>query len=199
MTAVLVDLATVKQLVGIHAAITTFDLLIQAAADAGNGTVLEKLGYQTLAVHTFTEWPEVFSNSQRSVQLRHWPVVSVIGLTNGTTALDADDYRISDEGQVTLRGNPTILGMPMPRFDAAYWNPGADRVEITYTAGWTDQTVPAPLKLAAQLIAVDVYNRMPKAGMTEQRTRGWYTILSETDMPPMARAILNRYCDARAS
>lgn len=191
----LVDAATVKQLVGVHAAITTFDTLFEAAAEAGNGIVLGKLGMSALAVLTYTEWPTVSTNTQRKVQLKHWPVVSIVALTNGTALLDTDDYRVVEPGELMLTGNPTLLGVPMPRYQTSYWSDAPDGVQVTYTAGWTDATVPGELKTAAKLIAVDFYNRGPKAGVDEQRTRGWYSIQSEADIPPMARAILNRYCD----
>lgn len=191
----LVDSATVKQIVGIHAAITTFDTLIAAAADAGSSMVLARLGMSTLAVHTYTEWPTVYNNTQRKVQLKHWPVTAIVALTNGTSLLETDDYRVEEPGQLVLTGARSYLDVPVPRLQTSYWSDAPDGVQVTYTAGWTDATVPGELKAAAQLIAVDFYNRAPKAGVDEQRTRGWYSIQSEMDIPPMARAILARYSD----
>lgn len=193
----LVTAEVVKALAGINAAITSFDTLAEAAADAGNAIVLRTLGVSTLGVHTYTEWPEVHTDRQRSVQVKHWPVVDVVALTNGTSLLTSDDYRFEEHGKFTLKGNPAWLGLARREIGSSvYWSPVPDGVEITYTAGWTSSTVPDDLVTAAQLIAMETYNRLPKAGIDEQRVRSFHTILAEQHMPPAARAILANYADA---
>lgn len=173
----------IKQITGLPAGVTFHDLAIGLAVDGANAYVLRKLGQSSLAVTTTVERPDIYAAGQVRIQLKHTPVVGIVALTNGGTAVPADQYFLDSEtGKIDLSGSQ-------------FWTIERFGVVIQYGWGWTEATVPEELRRAADLIAMSSYNRSRNAGKKSESEGGYRYELSDELIPPEARAILANYVD----
>lgn len=174
----------IKTILGIPAGITFHDTAVGYAVDAANAYVLRKLGQSSLAVQTSMEWPEIYGGGQVAFLLKHSPVVGIVALTNGSSLLTTDDYRIDNTiGEVRLKGQTT------------YWSTDRDGVQIMYGWGYDSTTLPGELYKAADLIAVDGFNRGSRSGKASESEGGYSYRISDDLIPAAARVILANYVD----
>lgn len=179
--------ARVKSILGLAAGTTFHDIGITAAVDGANAWVLRRLGQTTLAVTTSNEYPEVYGAGQETILLKHAPIVGMGVLTNNSSAVLADDYRVDTEvGKIRLKGR-------------RYFSEERDSVVVQYGWGYDANTIPAELVRAAELIAVSSFNKAPNSGVTSKSTSGYQIVLRDEDIPPEARSILAYYEDRHHS
>ncbi len=172
----------VKATLGIPAGVTFHDTSLGYAVDGANKYVLTKLGQSSLAVMTTTEYPEVYGEGQARVMLKHTPVVSVVGVTNGASAIASSDYMVDLElGAIDLLA------------ETNFWSTRRKGVAVMYAWGYDANTVPGELVRAADLIAVASFNRARHAGLVSESESGYRYDLDENMVPAEARAILANY------
>ena len=188
------SLTTIRRLhslAGLPFGITFHDAALGLCADIANSHVFRRIGQPALGLTTRTEYPEVSRESQYRIVLRRWPVDSVVTITNGGSALAADQYRLdSERGWIDL-----VQGSIGSRAYLAAWSPIPGDVAVTYLHGWTDTTVPDDLRGAADLIGLQLFRRIKHAG-ADSETIGKHRIdLSNEPIPPEAQRILAGYVD----
>lgn len=182
----------IKTQLGLASGVTYHDTAIGQVVTAVNDMVLGRMGLSALALNTRTEYPCVYTSTQRRVQLKRWPVGSIVALTNAGKAVAAADYRVDDEtGAVYLKqGNISSTGRPVP-----YWSDVPDDVVVTYTHGYTSATVPGRLRAAADQLALFWFNKHRNAGVRTDVRGPIRTDFHEYGIPPEVEMILAEYTD----
>lgn len=172
-----------KSITGLPAGVTFHDAAIGLAVDGANAYVLRKLGQSSLAVTTTVERPDIYGPGQITLQLKHTPIVGIVGITNGGYLLPENGYFLDTEtGKLDLTASQ-------------FWTIERFGVVIQYGWGWTEATAPEELRRAADLIAMSSYNRSRNAGKKSESEGGYRYELSDELIPPEARAILANYVD----
>lgn len=178
----LTNTTRVKAILGIPAGVTFNDVALGYAVDAGNSSVLRCLGQTSLAVTTQTEYAKVYGGGQSEIMLQNAPIVGIVAITNGSTALATTDYRVdADKGIIALLAQTT------------YWSTDRSGVLVTYGWGYDADSVPPELKHAADVIAVAAFRRARVAGMRSESEGGYRYDVDESEIPASARAILSAY------
>ena len=182
--------ANLKTVLGIPTGVTFHDGAVTLAVDYANDRVLRAIGQSSLAATTATEYPNVYGHGQFDVDLEHFPVVSVVAVTNGGSAVPVADYRVVDDiGRLRLtQGNIGARGQAL-----ASWSAAIDGVVVTYTYGYTSATVPEELRRAALLIAEFSYSRGGLRGRSHMRNRSLTLDLDKIQLPREVLSILSRY------
>ena len=182
-----------KSILGIPAAVTFHDTALGLALDYANNYVLAQLGQTSFAGNTFTDYPQVGAPGIEDVQLRHVPIINIIGVTNGLAAVAAADFRVVNEtGKVRLTSQT-----PDRRVRREFWSTDRDGVVITYTAGYTSASPELPrLKRAAHLIAGASFTKGQHSGVVKERTGSHAIEFSLDAIPAEAQLILNDFVDA---
>lgn len=185
----LVTTTQLKYALGIPVAVTFHDSSLGLAVDYANDRVLRAIGQTSLAALTYSEYPNVYSGGQHDVYLRHTPVVSIVAVTNASSAVAAGDRRVDAEtGMLRLiNGNANINGIHR------FWSTSPDGVAVTYTAGYTSANVPQELKSAALALAEFNFNKGGLRGKGEVKNESDRIRPLDTAMPVEVRAILSRY------
>lgn len=173
------NLAKIRRVLGIPAAVTTHDSLIEQLVGVADALILDEIDLPVETVGTYTEKIDVDYDGMDSVALRYRPVVSVVALTIGTSLAGTDTYRFTSSGSIELTS------------DGSYFPVGKQKVDITYTAGFS--TTPNDLAHAATLICASMFNQGGHSGFKNERV-GTYTYnISDHMIPPLAQRIINRY------
>ena len=177
----------VKRMLGIPGVagtgITQHDLLISTLVTVVDQLILDELDLKSADVTTYSEKFDITRSGQREVALRRVPLVSVAALTDDGSLVATADYYTTEYGQVRLIG------------DTDFFTTGRQKVEITYTAGFS--TIPEDLKHAATLIVCAQYNQGSHLGYNRESI-GAYSYAIGNDgagimFPNMAQRILNNY------
>lgn len=179
----------VRSLLGLASGVTVYDELLSTLVDVADQIIFDEIGLPADhggAVHPYTEKFDVSVKGQKDLAVNYTPLVSVVAITTGGTngsAVAADDYYITDYGQVRL----------IP--SGAYWPVGQQIVEITYNAGFA--SIPADLQHAATLVAVHHFNEGPRLGFQSEKLGTYNYKLSNLGMgmglPPIVNRILAKY------
>jgi hypothetical protein len=112
-----------------------------------------------------------------AVVLPQLPVTEVIAVTDDETELE--DFRLTQAG---------IL----QRTDAGVWTRGRGKVEVTYSYGYTAETVPREVRVLALTLAARLYQQ----GIVASETVGATSVTYSTDSLTLTageKAILKRY------
>lgn len=187
------SLTTIRRLhslAGLPFGVTFHDSALAICADIANSQVFARIGQPALGLITRTEYPEVSGENQYRIVLKRYPVSSVVAVTNGGSAVAADQYRISEDGYLDL-----VQGTIGSRAYLAAWSTIPGDVAVTYLHGWTDTTVPEALRGAADLIGLQLFRRIKHAGMDAETVGKHRVELSATPMPPEAERLLATYAD----
>lgn len=173
----------VKSALSIPVGVTYHDARIATCVSAANRYVLGKVRQTSLAVVTSTEYPEVYGTATRMIVLRRRPVIGIVAVTNDQAAVAATSYRVDTDAGILYRT------------DGLYWSGSDDGVLVHYGAGYDSTTVPDDLVEAATEIAASMFNRGHVSGLDQHDDGGVDARVSSAQVPPAARAILNRYQD----
>ena len=175
----------VKRVLGIPAGITYHDARIDDCVEFANDYILGQVGQTTSSVlETYTEYPDIAGEGCSELLLKHSPVGSIVALTNGSAAVAAADYVLDDDiGRIRLSGA------------SEHFTTSRVGVVVTYTAGFSDSTVPKRLIRAADLIAAAQGNTSSHAGKRVAEVGGQKYELDEEGIPVLARMILAEFVD----
>ena len=175
----------VKTILGIPAGITQQDVKIGYMVAYANQQMLDEMDLESLD-QSYDETLDVDTAATNSLKLQHTPVISVAALTNSDSLVDSDDYYVKD-GWIRLIG----IG--------AYFTGGRQTVEITYRAGYA--AVRADMELCADIMAVEDFNRGPKAGLQSERIGEYTYAMAKANAGPYSTTvdkILSKYRKAFA-
>jgi hypothetical protein len=177
-----------KSLMGMAAGVTFYDTSLGLVGDFAEDYVARRCGLRSglVAVITGTEYPEVYGPGQRTVLLKHTPIVAIAAVTNGDYAVPTSERRHDTEtGELFL----TTTG--------AYWSEDVDGVEVHYGYGYASSAdVPIELQRCCDMVAIAAFNKAPRMGIATQSEAGQSYHLDEKDIPAEALAILAAYRDA---
>lgn len=163
-----------KQFLDIDLSDTANDNLILSVLKVADLRVKNYLRYNPEAVVSVSE--TLWVGKSRFVGLYHAPITTVISIKdNAGSSFDSDDYRIAEKGIVEF-------------FNAI----SATTVEVTYSGGYTQATMPEDLKMAAWIIAEALYNRRGSFGAKKENFSSFSTEYQD-DIPPDAKSILKDY------
>ena len=174
----------IKRMLGIPSTVTTHDDAISDLLDAVDQIVLDELNLSAAASTTYTDKLDVNYNGQTMINTTKRPVLTVAALTVGGSAyVEGTDYKIDKSlGMITL--------MPMGNFLPV----GREKVEITYTAGFS--SVPADLIYAGNLIACSMFNQQSHVGFASEKAGSYTYSLGKgvgSSIPSLASRILNKH------
>jgi len=188
----LTTLAKVKAAMGIPPGVTFHDSALGEAVSYANDYVLQVIGQSGgLVATTRTDYPDVYNPVQQDIQLSRVPVISVVALTNASTAVDSDDYRVDLEtGKVRLS-----RGTVGTRRLFASWSDVPDDVVITYMHGYTSATVPGKLTGAAQSLAMHKFQSDKMVGQEEVRNSSYRTKADGLEIPASVANVLSEFQD----
>lgn len=151
----MIDLATLKGMLGIPLTDTTRDTFLTMLVNFANKSILDVFNLTSAAVTSYTDRIDVDDDTTPALWTRRWPLVAVTSVTEATVLLDSTVYRGTEEGLIKLLGWNR------------YFSCGRDAVVVVYTAGWASN--PADLVYAAGLIAVHGFNTAPRAGLQSEK------------------------------
>ena len=174
----------IKRMLGIPSTVTTHDDAISDLLDSVDQIVLDELNLSAAASTTYTDKLDVNYNGQTMINTTKRPVLTVAALTVGGSAyVEGTDYKIDKSlGMITL--------MPMGNFLPV----GREKVEITYTAGFS--SVPADLIYAGNLIACSMFNQQSHVGFASEKAGSYTYSLGKgvgSSIPSLASRILNKH------
>lgn len=184
----------VKTALGIPAGVTFHDAAILAAVNYANDVVLKALGQPGgLVATTRTDYPNVYTSVQQDILLDRTPVVSIIAVTNYSSAVAAADYRVDLETGMMRLNRGTVdsrVGL------LASWSDVPDGVVISYLHGYTDGNVPERYRRCADLIAAHNTEKIRHEGKTKVRNSSYGFTVDQMVIPPAASWILGEIEDA---
>lgn len=178
--ATLTSTARCKRVLGIPAAVTIHDALLDDLVDVGEQSVLAYCGMAALTSTTVTELYDIEAAGTSELRLRGFPVISVASVVASGATLDATQWYIDNR--------PGIVRLAPLGY---YFPEGRQKVEVTYTFGYASP--PADLQHAATLITVAEFNRARHAGLSSEGMSGYRYSVDDSALPPAALAILARY------
>jgi hypothetical protein len=111
--------------------------------------------YRTLEEASGVEKPELGVEASPMVPLKRLPVTNVASVTVDGTTEDPEAYNVTPYGLLLSRGVSLT-----------------NTVEIEYTGGYTDSTLPSPLARAAVLQVVHEYQIRDHVGAQSVQTEG---------------------------
>lgn len=188
----LTTVAKLKFRLGIPATVTYHDTAIGYAVDASNDYVIRKLGQESHALATHTDYPSVCGGARIDIQLKHTPIGTILAVTNGSASVPASSYRVDTEtGRVRLtQGTVSRYG------SSSYWSSVPDAAVVSYTAGYGPSNTPEILVTCAEIIATAAFNKVKLSGKKEERVLSHMIKLDiENAIPLDAQLILNNYVD----
>lgn len=172
--------ARVKSYLGIPAALTQHDTFLEYLCQSATEYVAGRLGLTSgLTVFSYSETLDVENDGCDRLRLSAYPVVSVAALTDdGNAVATADHYLHRSKRWVILTG------------EAAHFSQGKRKVQVTYTAGWSE--IPAPVSHALTLTVAHGFNRAPKTGLDSERIGAYSIALAkgEVDRIPLDAEVL---------
>lgn len=189
-------LASVKQALRIPVSNTDSDDLLNGLIDEIHAVILEDIG-GGLSAATLTSYTQKFDINQtgfRGLRLPKWPVGSVSSVKTGTNKDGAGQALLDNEWYVTPEGTLRLEAA------SAYWPPGKQNVEVTWTAGFTEGAKDyMSLALAERMTVCEQYNTIAAAGRKSERIGNYsYSLAGKSDRghaiyPPIAARIISRY------
>lgn len=154
------SVGAVKAAMRIPDTVTEYDTTLKDCILAAEQDILDITGLSQFSVTTYTEKHDVNWDGQNEFRLdRRW-VQSVVALTDaGTLLVEGTDYYVdTDDGYVRLLS------------DSAYFTPGRQKIDVTYTAGLiVAGATPADLRKALVMMVARDFNVTPRAGMESER------------------------------
>jgi hypothetical protein len=173
----------IKSYLGLNASDTSQDGIILAASLSAEAEIAEALDLDSLSEATYTEKYDVEEAGQDTLRLRRW-ANSITSVTNGDTAIIADDYYVRADRWLCLIAR------------AAEFAYGRQSVTVEYLSGFA--AIPADLDQAITLLAVDI---MKKTDDKQSETIGAYSYKKfergdQGDFggwPPIVYRIVSRY------
>jgi uncharacterized phiE125 gp8 family phage protein len=135
--ATVVTLAEMRTFLNLPTTETGQDSLLEALLDGVNKAVEKYIGVALINT-SYTEYYD--GDGGNILFLRHYPVISVTSLVDGTTTISSDDYHLySGEGYIILDGD--------------YFEDDYQNIAITYTAGHgaARTNIPDDIKTAIKL------------------------------------------------
>ena len=183
----------VKAILGIPAAVTDKDSLIDDLIDEAHAIICEDIGVTAAAETSYTMSFDIMQTGVKTIALPHWPVSSITSVTTGVqgggtgTVLNASDYYVTTVGHLRLQGA------------SAFYPTGRQNVRVVWVAGFaTDSKDFKSLALAERLFVVYLYNTGGRQGLGSEKI-GRYSYKKDTGAgsegtyPPMAERIISRY------
>lgn len=172
----------IRKMLKIAAGVTYYDATIDDLLLVADQIVLDEIGLDSESSTAYSEKIDVTSGGQNELALAHRPVASVVALTiDGELLVENTDYAVDNElGFIKL--------LPL----SASFPTGRQVVDITYNAGFA--SVPADIEYAANIIAVQLFNRQAHVGFETEKTSSYSYRLSEGQrIPPIAQRILSKH------
>lgn len=165
----------VKEAVGIPPADTTHDAKLTKIVAAVNGTMLGWFFLDDCAPTQYTNRYDVLDYGTPGIWLVQYPVISIDAVSCDGTALDLSQIYLA---------RPRKMGLMQRARNHCVvpWPVGAQRTEVTHTAGWAPgDPALAALCGAALAWAVERFNVQPKSGLRSERIGQYsYTLGSAT-------------------
>lgn len=176
MAAVFLTRAKVKAVLGIPTGVTQHDDLIDAYLVPAESAVLDYIGQAALTLTSYDETHDI-GKGQGWIAVDAVPIVSVAALTDdGSLVAAADYYREDKTGYIRLES-------------AGYFTEGRQKVQVTYTAGYSP--VPDRFIMAAALQAASWFNAGIHAGMQSEGTSGYRYTRNGRVIDPTVASMLN--------
>lgn len=167
--------ARVKRAAGVPTGITFHDALIDDLLDVAEEAVLQWLQIPGLTTASYNETHDTRYGQDR-LSVRAWPITSIAALTDDGSAVSADDYYHHDTAPyVYLKDSGTFTG-------------GSQKVQITYTAGWSP--VPDRFVQAAAFQAVAMWNAGRHSGFQGESGPDYSYRIDPDGLCPMAKTLL---------
>lgn len=177
-------LANVQAVLGIPAGTTRHDARINLYLAGIDQEMLDLVGQTAITSTVYSETYDVPTSRENAIALRHWPCTAVAALTDDGSAVAADDRYIDPETNSFVK----LVG------SGAFFSPGRQKVQITYTAGYA--SIPGDLTLAASLLVAAKVNGGGHVGLQGESASG-YSVQranrADAFLPPEVAAIISRY------
>jgi hypothetical protein len=181
MTSALTSVANVKSALGIPAGTTRHDVIIGLYVDGIDQLMRDAIGVPGFTSTDYTEWVETEEYGENMIRPSAWPITSIAAITDDGSLVAAGDYYISPD-----RSHVKIVSQ------GGAFTKGRRKVQITYTAGWTETEV-GPMKNAAMLWAAAMFNQGAMMGLTQEQMGDRKVVLADQSMPAIVAAVLGRY------
>ncbi len=189
----LASLWDVKQHIGIASTNTDNDAVLSALLDASSAAMETWVG-RKFAQATYTE--DYNGEERNSLNLKHWPVISVTSLHddpdrdfNSGTLIDAADYYVDLESG--------LIELVIDDSDDSYFTAATRNVRVVYVAGYA--TIPDDVIRACVLWTAALYANRTHIGLMSESIGGYsYTRAKFDDAPEEAQALLKKYRPMRA-
>lgn len=141
-------------------------------------------------------------NGQKSLMLKNTPITAVSSVKINNVAVQAasdpnQSGYLFDSNTIYLANGGAF--MPSPRgFGSAWFTPGFQNVEVSYTAGYDSTASPLPavladLKMAATEQAAYEFMSRTRIGQKSQSLQGQVVSFETGDWLPLVKGILQKY------
>ncbi len=177
------DLATLKQILGIDATDTSFDTILNICIDSAKKVVENYIGTK-LSKQTYTEIRR--GNDDYVIYLKKVPVIDVVDAYVGTSPDFADAEKITSNILLLDKKIGKIFFKNNIFYSTSYY-------KFIYSYGY--DTIPQDIDYALYLIAIHLYNSFDKIkdGASKIQTPDGTIWYSQDFIPEPAKSILDKY------
>lgn len=173
----------IKRLLGIPAAVTRHDTLLDELAAAADYSILEYTGQAALTSTMVTDGYDIERAGQDEIMLRNFPVAGISSVVHAGVTMSASEYTLdSRTGAVRL----TAAG--------ATYEQGRQKVTVEYRIGFEDGSPQLnTVAHAATVLCASWFNAHPHAGMRTEGQGAYRYTTDPDEWPAPVRSMLSSF------